>query len=78
VIIDGPPLLAVDDGLVLLRLVDGCLLVVREGSTRKRELRRAAELIGEAKYLGSVLNASVSLNDNGYDYQYYGYGTGAA
>jgi protein-tyrosine kinase len=71
ILLDCPPLLAVDDTLVLLRYVDGCLLVVREGSTRKTELRRAAELIGEQKFLGTILNFAESHKESGYYYYYY-------
>jgi protein-tyrosine kinase len=74
ILLDCPPLLAVDDTLVLLRYVDGCLLVVREGSTRKTELRRAAELIGEQKFLGTILNFAESHKESGYYYYYYYYG----
>ncbi len=73
VIIDCPPILAVDDTLVILRTVDKALLVIREGQTRKGEMRRAAEAIGRDKYLGAVLNDSRSRGDSG-RYYYYDYG----
>lgn len=73
VLIDCPPILAVDDTLVILRAVDRALLVVREGHTRKGEMRRAAEAIGREKYLGAVLNDSRSRGDSG-RYYYYDYG----
>lgn len=75
ILLDCPPLLAVDDTLVLMRYADGCLLVVREGSTRRSELRRAAELIGEERFLGTVLNFAESHRDSGYYYYYYYYGS---
>lgn len=56
VILDCPPLLATDDAIHATGYADGCLLVVAEGSTTKDDLLRSAELIGEEKYLGSVLN----------------------
>lgn len=56
IVYDCPPLLAADDPLVVQRLVDGVLLVVSEGSTTRPDLLRAVELIGEERYLGSVLN----------------------
>jgi protein-tyrosine kinase len=58
IIYDCPPLLAADDPLVVQRFVDGVLLIIHEGSTTKADLTRAAELIGEERYLGSVLNNS--------------------
>ncbi|MFP4269675.1 MAG: CpsD/CapB family tyrosine-protein kinase [Alphaproteobacteria bacterium] len=73
VIIDCPPILAVDDTLVILDAVDKALLVVREGRTRRTEMRRAAEAIGREKYLGTVLNDSRASRESG-QYYYYDYG----
>lgn len=73
VLIDCPPILAVDDTLVILQVVDKALLVVREGQTRRSEMRRAAASIGEAKYLGTLLNDSRASGDRG-KYYYYDYG----
>jgi capsular exopolysaccharide synthesis family protein len=73
VLVDSPPILAVDDTLVILRAVDKALLVLREGRTRRGEMRRAAEAIGREKYLGAVLNDSRSHGDSG-RYYYYDYG----
>lgn len=73
VIIDCPPVLAVDDTLVILDAVDKALLVVREGRTPRTEMRRAAEAIGRAKYLGAVLNDSRAPRESG-QYYYYDYG----
>ena len=56
VIYDCPPLLLTNDPLLAMEYADGCLLVVQEGKTSKRELLRAAELIGEHRYLGTVFN----------------------
>jgi protein-tyrosine kinase len=56
IIYDCPPLLAADDSLVLQRLVDRVLLVVQEGVTTRTDLMRAAELVGEERYMGSILN----------------------
>ncbi len=74
VIVDCPPILAVDDTLVILKAVDRALLVVREGRTRRGEMRRAAEAIGQDKYLGALLNDSRATSDRGHHYYYdYGY-----
>lgn len=56
VIYDCPPLLTTADAIVALGYVDGCLLVVPEGGVSRGDLVRAAELIGEERFLGSVLN----------------------
>ena len=70
IIIDGPPILAVDDALVLRQHADGCLLVVKEGVTRRDEMRKAAELIGEEKFLGTVLNFADFRFHTYYAHQY--------
>lgn len=76
VIIDSPPLIPVTDALVLSGRVDGVLLVVGAGQTRRRHLGRAAELLQqtEAPILGAVLNATTAQH-RGYGYG-YGYGHG--
>jgi polysaccharide biosynthesis transport protein len=74
VIIDSPPLIPVTDSLVLSGRVDGVMLVVGAGQTRRRHLTRAVELLqqAEAPVLGTVLNAT-SAQHRGYGYG-YGYG----
>ena len=59
VVIDSPPVLAVSDALAIARYADRCCLVVREGESDRRELRRAAELIRSSggNLVGFVWNA---------------------
>jgi polysaccharide biosynthesis transport protein len=78
IIIDSPPLIPVTDALVLSGLVDGVLLVVGAGQTRRRHLGRAADLLQqtEAPVLGAVLNATTAQRHKygyGYGYGRYGY-----
>lgn len=68
-IYDCPPLLTTDDPLVAMGHADGCLLVVHEGKTRKAELLRAAELVGEERLFGTVLNNARWSSASNY---YYG------
>jgi len=72
VLIDSPPLLPVADALILSRYVDAVLLVVAAGSTRRAELRRAAEKLAQAgaPVVGAVLNKATA--QDGYGYGYYG------
>jgi protein-tyrosine kinase len=73
VIYDCPPLLATDDALITLGFAAGCLLVLREGRTTRAELIRAAELVGEERLLGTVLNCAVWSFASGYaTHVYYG------
>ena len=48
VVIDTPPVLAVSDMLVIARYADRSCLVVRDGGSDSRELKRAADLIRSA------------------------------
>jgi succinoglycan biosynthesis transport protein ExoP len=70
-LIDSPPVLPVTDALVIAGLVDGVLLVGDSGSTTKRGVRRAAELLHQvrAPLIGAVLNGVHSKSsDYGYVY----------
>jgi protein-tyrosine kinase len=58
VLFDLPPLLATDDALSFLPLVDCGLLVVEEHRTQRDDITRALELIGPERLLGSVINKS--------------------
>jgi len=57
VLFDAPPLVAVTDGAVLAPLVDGVLLVVRAGRSRRDETLRARDVLSTvgARLLGVVL-----------------------
>jgi capsular exopolysaccharide synthesis family protein len=69
VIIDAPPLILADPNL-WATLSDGTLLVVKQGKTPKRLLRKSLESIENLKIIGVVMNGS---QDAGHRYygQYY-------
>jgi polysaccharide biosynthesis transport protein len=73
IVIDSPPILSVTDGVILARLADAVVLVVRHGKSSKHVVRRARDLLirSGAPITGIVLNA-VDLNSPEY-YGYYGY-----
>jgi len=73
VFIDSPPVLAVTDASILSTQVDGAILVVRSGVTRKDLAREAKEqfLKANARLIGVVLN-QVKMDASDY-YQYYYY-----
>jgi len=82
VLVDAPPLLPVADSSGLAVHMDGVLLSVRYGSTRKDQLQQAAatvERVG-ARTLGVILNIvppkAQMASAYGYGYN-YGYETGA-
>jgi capsular exopolysaccharide synthesis family protein len=73
VVIDSPPVLSVTDGVILARMADAVVLVIRHGKSSKHVIRRARDLLlrSGASITGIVLNA-VDLNSPEY-YGYYGY-----
>ncbi|RXH56009.1 GumC family protein [Granulicella sibirica] len=73
VVVDSPPVLSVTDGVILARLADAVVLVVRHGKSSRQIVRRARDLLirSGAPIAGLVLNA-VDLNSPEY-YGYYGY-----
>jgi capsular exopolysaccharide synthesis family protein len=73
IVIDSPPLLPLADTTVWTRLVDGILLVAREGKTEKRQLQRGLQVLDQSKWLGAVIN-SCTNNDHSDYYQRYGPG----
>jgi succinoglycan biosynthesis transport protein ExoP len=76
-LIDSPPVVPVTDALVVAGLVDGVLLVGDSGSTTKRSLARAVELLRQvdAPLVGAVLNGVGARTEYGYEYgkEYYAY-----
>ncbi len=56
VILDTPPLLPVNDALVLSRAVDGLLIVVAANETPRKLLEDALDLVDASKVLGIVFN----------------------
>lgn len=77
VLIDTPPLLSVADGLPLLGMVDGILVVARIGEANRSSGRRLREVIARipgADLLGIVVNdipeSDLGLGAYGYSYRY--------
>jgi len=56
VIFDLPPLLESSDTLAFIPNADATLVVIEEGKTQEKELRRAFELLQGNEVLGTVLN----------------------
>lgn len=75
VLIDSPPVGIVTDAAILSTMVDGTLLVCRQGETNIPELVQAKENLEKvnANILGVVLNR-VKRTGKKHDYQYYHYG----
>ena len=77
VLVDTPPTLPVSDALVVSRLVDAVLLIGNAGSTTRKEVQHALELLRNvgAPVVGTVLNG---LAPGDRAHAGYGYGYGAA
>jgi len=71
VIVDTPPLLPMADSNLWARLVDGTLLVIREGVAPRRALQRAMESMDAPKLVGVVLNDADDFDRVDYYDQYY-------
>lgn len=72
VICDSPPVLPVTDAAVLSHQVDGALLVIQAGETRRDAAQKAVSILQQANanLLGAVLN---QVSEKGGDYYYQGY-----
>lgn len=70
VIIDSPPVLPLADTSVWMRVADGILLVTRQGTTEREQLKRGLEAIEPSKLLGTLLNGSTNRARCGYYDQY--------
>jgi polysaccharide biosynthesis transport protein len=69
-LIDSPPVLPVTDAQVISGLVDGVILVGTSGSSTKRDVRRAVELLHQvdAPLIGAILNGVQSKHEAVYAY----------
>jgi len=65
-ILDLPPVLLADDVLTIAPLLDGVLLVVSEGRTKREDVLRVRELLQGVHVLGTVLNISGESEQRGY------------
>lgn len=70
IILDTSPLLAVSDTLNLTHSVDGALLVIRSGVTRKKALQKTRDLLRrvDARVLGTIVNGVDLRLENYYTY----------
>jgi len=57
-IVDLPPVLLSDDALTVAPLLDAVVLVVNERRTKREDIVRVVELLGNTRIVGTVLNRS--------------------
>ena len=72
VIVDTPPVMAVTDSSLVANMAQGVLFVIGAEMTSRRVAQRAVEQLemGQARFLGAVLNR-VDLEHNSYYYSRY-------
>ncbi len=69
IIIDSPPVLPLADTSIWTRMVDGILLVARQGTTEKEPLERTLQALEKGKLLGALLNCSKASAYSRYYYR---------
>jgi protein-tyrosine kinase len=65
-IVDLPPILLSDDALMLAPLLDAVILVVNDRRTKREDVIRAIELLGNTRIIGTVLNGSSESEKRAY------------
>lgn len=65
-IVDLPPVLLSDDALMVAPLLDAVVLVVHERHTRREDVVRVIELLGNTRIAGTVLNCSSESEKRAY------------
>lgn len=66
VIFDLPPVLQTDDALAFAGHLQAALMVIGEGRTRRDDVARTLQLLGDLTFVGTVLNASRERIDTHY------------
>jgi capsular exopolysaccharide synthesis family protein len=72
VVVDSTPMLPVIDANLWSRLVDGTLLVVREGVAPLKALKNGLQSLDHPKLIGVVVNEASEFDQIDYNGQYYG------
>jgi len=65
-VVDLPPVLLSDDALMVAPLLDAVVLVVNERGTRREDIVRVVELLGNTRIIGTVLNRSTESEKRAY------------
>ena len=70
ILLDSPPLQAASETAILAQRVDGVILVVRWGGSRREHIQKLVERIGRERIIGVVFNA---YKENVLDAKVFGY-----
>jgi Mrp family chromosome partitioning ATPase len=65
-VVDLPPVLLSDDALMVAPLLDALILVVNERRTKREDVVRVIELLGNTRIVGTVLNRSSESEQRAY------------
>lgn len=73
VVVDASPLLPVTDAAVIAAKVDGALVAVRYGKTKRDQVARAVGNLRSAgaNVLGTILTMTPTKGESAYEYKYY-------
>jgi exopolysaccharide/PEP-CTERM locus tyrosine autokinase len=73
IIIDAPPPYMTSEANALATYVDGVIIVLKQGHTRKERLQDLIDIYGKEKILGVVKNFATGMFglDYGYNHRYY-------
>ncbi len=72
IVVDSTPMLPIIDVNLWSRLVDGTLLVVREGLTPIKALKKGLDALDRPNLIGVVINEASGSDQASYDGHYYG------
>jgi len=72
IVVDSTPMLPVIDANLWSRLVDGTLLVAREGIAPLKALKKGLQSLDRPNLIGVVVNEASEFDQLDYDGQYYG------
>lgn len=72
IVVDSTPMLPIVDVNLWSRLVDGTLLVVREGVAPIKAVKRGLQALDHPKLIGVVINEATEFDQVNYEGQYYG------
>ena len=71
-VVDSTPMLPIVDVNLWSKLLDGTLLVVREGLAPVKALKRGLQALDHPKLIGVVINEATELDHVNYEGKYYG------
>jgi len=74
IIFDTPPPHLTSETNAISRQVDGIVIVIQQGKTRKKDVLDLIDIYGKEKILGVVYNFARKRTGYGYGYGKYGYG----